>query len=154
MELNNMMRAQSVQRWHTIDTSRSQSVAEHSFNVAMIVGTICEQLGYNRGDTDRMMRRALNHDLDEVFNGDPPASSKDEVELPQDREQCIIKMADLMEAHWFINNYGIGPTGEKAVRGNYERWCRAMDQLAKKHFILYDVMEEVRIAMGSALGRR
>lgn len=59
----------NVARWHTIPTNKGQTVAEHSWGVAMI----CRELW----PTDyELMEAALCHDLGEGFTGDVPWPAK------------------------------------------------------------------------------
>jgi 5'-deoxynucleotidase YfbR-like HD superfamily hydrolase len=58
------------------------------------------------------MCEALLHDVDEVYTGDPP-SSLGTVDLIRkinniSPTEAIVKMADLLEAAWFIKNNFMG----------------------------------------------
>ena len=76
MKLDELLMCQGIQRWHIVDTSRTQSVAEHSFNVAMIVCKFMEKMGCKNEDIAQNMVMALAHDADEVHEGDVPAIAK------------------------------------------------------------------------------
>ena len=52
MKLNDMMRAQHVKRFHIVNTTKSQSVAEHSFNVALIARAIAIKMGFDSENID------------------------------------------------------------------------------------------------------
>jgi 5'-deoxynucleotidase len=60
-----------VRRYHTVQTIGHQTVAEHSFNVAMIL----LDLTNGKAHAD-LLKAALYHDLPEVFTGDIPATAK------------------------------------------------------------------------------
>lgn len=120
-----------VERWTIIPTIRPQSVAEHSFGVAMIADAFCEELGLGRGSAIRQdaTRWALWHDVDEIFTGDIPTPMK--MQVPKHVmveaeklsganthiEECgsslaleIVKLADLVEACRFLNTWGVEPS--------------------------------------------
>ena len=56
-------------------------------------------------DRKNLMIRALDHDMEEVFTGDLPSTSKS-FKLPQNRLDGILKLADLIEAEYFLSQYG------------------------------------------------
>lgn len=60
-----------VRRYHTIQTIGHQTVAEHSFHVAMILLELT-----NGQASAELLKAALYHDLPEVFTGDIPATAK------------------------------------------------------------------------------
>ena len=123
MNIQDKLRAGSVKRFHIVETTKTQSIAEHSFNVAMIAGAIGALLGW---DLSPVYRDALFHDIPEVMTGDLPHLFKkelkkrvdfDEIEdyfmedekvWMHDEVKIIIKMADIMEATWFISEWGVG----------------------------------------------
>lgn len=62
--------AGAVKRYHTVDTLRQQTVAEHSWGVAMILLT-CVPF-----PSRELVSQALYHDMAEVLTGDVPATAK------------------------------------------------------------------------------
>lgn len=121
MGIQNLLRAQSVKRWTIVQTVKDQSLAEHTFNVTMIARAICKEL---RHDDAEVTKAALAHDLDEIFTGDIPtpfktAAREKGVELNDiyekvtnrklsDLDSRIVKIADIVEAYWFIREFGVG----------------------------------------------
>lgn len=121
-----------VPRWVIVPTMRRQSVAEHSFNVAIIVQELFNRYPRlaERSEGEPFIRRfntihhALHHDLDECVTGDIPRHAKkmvlrakrDMVELIPDRpdvgltinEMEIVKLADIMEAATWLAINGVG----------------------------------------------
>jgi 5'-deoxynucleotidase YfbR-like HD superfamily hydrolase len=92
-------------------------VAEHAFNVARIAEEIAADWFGVQYQSDQMlaiMRIALHHDDDEALTGDIPAPAKkffvegylDKVHSlcydASDQSYAIVKLADLMEAYWFL----------------------------------------------------
>ena len=74
------LRACHVRRWHIVQTSREQTLAEHSFAVAVIAGTLAAAMHYKGLMHDRLklalLQHALAHDLIEVRTGDMPTPFK------------------------------------------------------------------------------
>src|SRR5262245_21166955 len=104
-----------VPRWVILRTIQKQSVAEHCFNVERIATQIA-LLWF--GETERVTlisQLALHHDDDEAITGDIPTPAKarlmeeiiDDRDTPwytltSDRDKKIVKLADMMEAWWFL----------------------------------------------------
>lgn len=63
-----------VKRYHTIQTIGQQSVAEHSFHVAMVCIEIQRRNGVQC--SAELLKAALFHDLPEHKTGDVPATAK------------------------------------------------------------------------------
>jgi len=65
-----------VKRWHTAETTTPQSVAEHSFGVALILLRIVpeERMSLN------LLKAALLHDMGELETGDIPYATKKRLE--------------------------------------------------------------------------
>ena len=118
LSIQDTLRAQGVNRWHIVETSRPQSVAEHSFNVAMIAMELAYLIpSLSKPD---VMAAALMHDIDEVVTGDIPTPTKERLgtvsthqkfDPYQDSDHnigAIVKLADLIETWWFIHNFGLG----------------------------------------------
>lgn len=77
MTPRDLMRAQYVNRWQIVPTSRPQNVAQHSWAVAMLAMNLwCRRTGGQPGEaaTDvelgKIAVMALWHDAPEVFTGD------------------------------------------------------------------------------------
>lgn len=64
-----------VPRWVITRNIRTQSVAEHSFYVAVYAGQLAHYLEYE-GDLGTLLHYALWHDVEEVFTGDIPGPAK------------------------------------------------------------------------------
>ena len=119
LKIQDVMRCKNVTRWHIVDCIKGQSLAEHSFNVAMIGAAIAIKKGV---DPKPVMIAALLHDLSEVLTGDLPPTTKKlsgykdptvsvlghlVVDLdPQ--VQHILKLADLVDAVAHLELYGHG----------------------------------------------
>jgi putative nucleotidyltransferase with HDIG domain len=111
-----------VPRWGIARTIRTQSVAEHSFYVAIYA----EQLGYWLGfDEGFLAHAALYHDIDECFMSDIPGPVKRNISdkekmgayrfsetqrrfgpqlILSDEIKSIIKCADLLDECFFLTD--------------------------------------------------
>jgi len=64
-----------VPRWSIIRTLRTQSVAEHSYYVAIYADQIAELIEW-KGSKYDLFRLAMFHDLDEILSGDIASPAK------------------------------------------------------------------------------
>ena len=123
-----VLRSETVTRWHIVHTIRHQSVAEHSAGVAFIALHICHQRGLSHERTNEVVMAALLHDVPEVLMGDLVPPTKEYLGLheaisglesrmtyagrtlcpPSDKEAAdIIKLADKVEALVFLEHNGV-----------------------------------------------
>lgn len=131
-----IVRFAAVKRWHMIDTTKTQSLAEHSANVALLARYIAAKApDMYFGSSVAVAGYALVHDLEEVFTGDIPTLTKrhlsgikelEEAVLPgifrlnppdSQRVKTLIKICDLADGIRFIKIYGIGTTAAWASAG-------------------------------------
>jgi len=119
-----------IPRWAIIRTYRQQSVAEHSYFVALYTDWLGSLVGLDPDEHQYAVREALWHDIGERFSGDIPTPFKkaarvdesvvDEAtgrehpwyrqqhqerlhgETDQMRALCIVKIADLLDALTFL----------------------------------------------------
>ena len=171
MNLELRMRASHVKRWQIVQVSREQTLAEHSFNVAMIAERINSDS--NAGlDMAEVYRWALHHDLIEVLTGDLNTVFKarvkdiygsdatDRVESGIDvgydnikHETCdlvkfIVKLADTIDAYVFLDLHGVGHHARNEVS---PRIFEHLQQLAEygdvkwriRPQITYDIIGEL-----------
>jgi 5'-deoxynucleotidase YfbR-like HD superfamily hydrolase len=109
-----------VPRWTIIRTLRAQSVAEHSYFVALYAKRIGELLGLSLEEMAELVWAALVHDADEMITGDVPTPSKKRhLYIHRDRvlddmgygepdisaySKDILKVADVYEACMFLTD--------------------------------------------------
>jgi 5'-deoxynucleotidase len=133
MNLRQKLRASHIKRWHIVETTKQQSVAEHSFNVWLICEEMSAILKFDPSTRLIVAEYALHHDLPEVFIGDLPTSMKniyrnsrseiDELTESLDPKSTtnnrvannVVKLADNLEAAMFIALHGVG-SHAKSVR--------------------------------------
>lgn len=119
-----IVRMSSVKRWHMVDTTRTQTLAEHSMNVALLawyIARTCPE-GYFMSP-DRAAVVGLLHDIEESVTGDIQSITKHFLwPMIQDIEsdlipgslqtECdgdiasLVKICDLADGIRFIRVYG------------------------------------------------
>jgi len=166
------LRACHVRRWHIVQTSREQTLAEHSFAVAVLAGSLAAAMRYSglmhHGLQLKLLQHALSHDLIEVRTGDMPtpfkrfleeAGGKGIVEKAEDlvdrdhsgamrtvagtEIETIVKLADLIEAIYFLQDNGVGAHAKTVLDGLRFNLTNAVND-AVKEWPALDVREGVR----------
>jgi len=141
MNLCDLYRAGDVIRWQIVKTVRPQSIAEHSFGVAMITMKLRVEIDMPDAFEHIAMTWALWHDLPEIFTGDIATPLKKHI-----RGHCVtepfsvfengvcgedykliykmahetfpeiaavVKLADLIESIKFLSQNAVTEHGEK-----------------------------------------
>lgn len=151
------LRACHVRRWHIVQTSREQTLAEHSFAVSVIAGSLAAKMRW-RGllHPDKkadLLLWALRHDLIEVLTGDVPTPFKkvlrkvggedvfDKAEDEVDKDfgasyrqiagteiEMIVKIADMIESIYFLQDNGVGPHAKSVLTLLREDLSRMVDK--------------------------
>lgn len=145
-----VMRLHSVKRWHMIDTTRTQNLAEHTANVAMLTLLLARTAPGMYFDVGDAVMAALVHDIGEVFVGDIPTMTKPyltgiaELELEvtpkvlqtnvQAKEKLLIKICDLADGIRFIRTHGVDITAKHAQEGLEARLRQCYIQAAGDHW--------------------
>lgn len=135
-DLEAVMRIAAVKRWHMIDTTRIQTLAEHTANVALLAMVIAEsapQMYFGPGGF--VAAAGLVHDIPEVFTGDIPSHTKASINNPQLEEleqlvtpidmhrrirdtpkhvKTLIKVCDIVDGIRFIRLHGVDVTATHA----------------------------------------
>jgi len=136
-DLEAVMRFHAVKRWHMIDTTRQQTLAEHSANDALLAFVIANKAPRMFfGPAENVTTAALVHDLGEVFTGDIPSHTKSagvlhtrlhQLEqatlpkslniIPDDHIKGLIKVCDLADGIRFVRLHGVDITAKHAQIG-------------------------------------
>jgi len=122
LTLKDRLRLDEVERWHTVPTTRSQTVAGHTYGVIVIAQSLAQsfvnrsQEEWPRAQYDKWMHAvldsALNHDVDEVLTGDIPSPNKEPYNWDGPISvQKIVKIADVIETWLWIRQYKTGHYG-------------------------------------------
>lgn len=114
--MNELRNAAMTVRCHTVRTLKPQTLAEHSYHVAMLCWKLCD-----REPSAELLKAAMFHDLAESRTGDIPATAKWEsamlreaLQLMEDnfesehhlycsltpKEMLVLKWADALELAW------------------------------------------------------
>lgn len=134
-----ILRAQHINRWTIVATTRPQSLAEHTFNTIAMFRDLCHRMSW---DDVIPMKAAFEHDLDEVLTGDIPSPAKaimrskgmepKELEGPQKNvdklteiQHKAFKAIDILESVHFLDNFG---TGQRANFVRQRLWEDFMDR--------------------------
>lgn len=143
-----VMRMHSVKRWHMIDTTRQQTLAEHSANVGLLAMMVARTAPINFFDPYTIVGAvALCHDIEEAFTGDIPTHTKryltgldaleEEVRHRVFTVPCnvntamLVKICDLADGIRFIRLHGVDMTAAHAQEGLEDQLIAKMDSAAE-----------------------
>lgn len=144
--LKQKLRLQQVKRWPICVTGKDQSVAEHSYNVALIARCLAMAVG-DMATLTAVTEYALIHDADEWWTGDIPSPFKRELRAKcppvqphldgdlkvPDLIRGIVKLADCLEAIHYIREFGGSriATGEifEDIHLNFDRNLEKFDRV-------------------------
>lgn len=148
--LESIMRIQAVKRWHMIDTTRTQNLAEHSANVAMLAMLIALSAPIEFFD-DPILAAAVGlvHDLPEAFTGDIPSHTKKMLEGFDGLEKAVtpsgfalsarpstimlVKMCDIADGIRFIRLHGVDMTAVHAREGLEDQMLKILQSAEHDH---------------------
>lgn len=141
MEFHEFMRCGHVKRWHVINTTRQQTVAEHHYMVALIALELLKRTGMpmDTSSTFQLVMTALFHDMPEIRYGDMPTPGKkfikdrfgedafdkmDATLMPvtpyiggtlDPSWESMVKLADKIEAAYWLSENGSGTHAKKVA---------------------------------------
>jgi len=160
--LETVMRLHSVKRWHMIDTTRHQTLAEHSANVALLAYFIAKTSPINHFDDPMAVAvYGLVHDVAEAFTGDIPSHTKrmisgvDELERAvssaifdvnvNENSMILVKMCDLADGIRFVRLHGVDLTATHARKGLEDQLRRKLDdrEMNWPEELYYHVREQI-----------
>lgn len=134
MRIQDLMRAASVKRWTIVTTSRDESLAEHSFLVLLLARDIALRAKLPIDEVNYCIFDAISHDLHEIHTGDVPTPAKEKalmVPTPRGKNakhtpwsetsELVVKFADLIQAWWFISQWGTGRHAEEVAKNCHVR---------------------------------
>jgi 5'-deoxynucleotidase YfbR-like HD superfamily hydrolase len=168
-----------VPRWQLAPRIRTQSVAEHSYFVALYTEEICVLLAMSQSQTAECVRYALYHDIAEATTGDIPGPVKKAIVDPDKfaayeklaeqkaglcdaddwgtEVKAIVKIADLIDEVFYLKSEEMlgNRTLKHALETSMYRFHNAV-QLApmsydKKQTVLNSVQGQLGEAEGGAI---
>lgn len=158
LKLRDILRAQNVKRWIIVNTSRNQSLADHTFNVIAITRELCRKLGVEDANC---IKYAFDHDLDEILTGDIPTPAKKRLGIDSgysgksknecsDFEVAIVKMADVIEAILFVEENGVGQHASEVMGYLRDKFDSLFWENKRRGWLkLSEAGHEVRVAIHS-----
>ncbi len=133
MTLREMLNLSYVPRWAVVPMLRPQSVADHSWRVAVIANELAFRM---RGSSDygslpgtSVIRRAIFHDIDEAETGDIPATVKGPYTIPEELIALAVKVADVIETRTWLQMWGHPSAVERILADNDPRFGALLDAL-------------------------
>lgn len=145
-----ILRLSHVPRWVIVPTLKTQTVADHSWRVAVISVELAQLLRAGRSFQLEAAAVAVFHDVDECLTGDVPASTKPSPSYSTMKDvDVVVKVADYFEALTWIGMWGHGPGIPKVEEFIKGRLGIATEELRKRwpiHAVnivtrLHDLME-------------
>lgn len=153
LTLPDIYRTQHVRRWHIVQSKREQTVAEHSFMVAMISMAIMKEFEITSPETRSLVFEwALMHDLPEVVLGDTvspvKAKAKQAFKIMEDMvdpklrvfEEVlpdiiirIVKAADYIDALKFLDTEGVNGQAKSIFTRLYSDFFEHLDSSQELH---------------------
>lgn len=155
--IQEVMRLSNIKRWGIIEMLKQQSVAEHSFKVAMLSKAVAMEIPIERRPHDFMHNIvfwAMVHDLPELVTGDLPASFKRHIKeevaqaeakmFPQmttfknhmsDLVKDIVKMCDYVEAIHFADRFCCDTRREEILKEMRGFMAEYVDKMEDRHSI-------------------
>lgn len=158
----------SIKRWGVIDMSRDQSVAEHSYHVAIIAMEI-GQFYFAESESPpiaELLKWSLTNDLPELLTGDIPTPAKQYIDLHQlDKENfpeytdykeeldpnilIVVKAADYIEALRFCVHYCCDTRREEVIADIISNFRDLLDE----NPLLLKSCEEAGLVSSGALSK-
>ena len=152
-DFDQVMKLSNIKRWGIVEMSRPQSVAEHSFNVAIICKVLAEKIGLCDGAQINLLAWALMHDLPEVVTGDIPSPLKQfrpttfidlekemfpkydylKQKISTDGLAHIVKVADYVDAIQFARKFCIDARKEAIISEMLLRLAIVIDVVEVTH---------------------
>ena len=169
MNFYDLMRASHVKRWHIVNTSKEQNLAEHQWNVTTI-GLRLYELTEGREPPAGFIAALMFHDVAEIRYGDVPTPGKafmrevlgdcagdffqhmDKLvcpttpfvnNVPDSAWSVMIRLADMIEAAWWIRENGCGHHAQVVAS---KLWDSLEDYVHKTG--LYTEINSILISLG------
>lgn len=164
--LLDMLALSNIPRWAIVDMRKEQSVADHSFRVAIIALELRNRMDTGTQDVmGELVLYALMHDVEESRSGDIPPEYKALIVAPApvdaatfdpgevldrkvgnkvgDTVRRLVKLADLIEALTFILRHGTGDAHTKRIISDLNSKISVQCASAEQHQIVRNLIVEI-----------
>lgn len=167
LKLHDILRAGTVKRFHLVNTTRVQTLAEHQYGVAILASEIANRAGWAHDKVAAIACVALVHDADEVRTGDIPTPTKKRMRAkfgaafddvlgefdPLQGESLsagvavILKCADYLESILFLGEHRVGRHAETVMDDIYEDALAYFDRAGEYGVIARQILSELENAV-------
>lgn len=163
--LHDIIRAGTVKRFHIVNTTRIQTLAEHQWGVAVLACEIAGRLGWDDAAVARLALLSIVHDAGEVRTGDVPTptkarlrealgSSADEVLAQFDPTldvskpfKAVMKCADYLESMIFLMEHKVGRHSDAVMDDIMTHAFRHFDLVGEPGRIANQIWSEIQNAV-------
>jgi len=163
--LHDILRAGTVKRFHIVNTTRVQTLAEHQWGVAILACEIASRMGWPDSDVARLALLSIVHDAGETRTGDVPTPTKtrlrdalgsaaDDVlaqfdsvlEVPRPFK-AVMKCADYLESMIFLQEHKVGRHADVVMDDIMTHAMRYFDLVGEPGRIAMVVWSEIQNAI-------
>ena len=157
-----VMHMMVIKRWGIVSMTRPQSVAEHSYNVAMMALNIYNNSCCLDVSVEWILTLALTHDLPEIHTGDIPTPLKtDDIkqaikeyenanypklsafkQQSREIELLVVKIADIMEAITYCRRYSDDPRSDEVIQGLHDAITSLLNSIPNSMVAVRDDLKE------------
>lgn len=165
--LHDIIRAGTVKRFHIVNTTRIQTLAEHQWGVAILACEIAGRLGWDDAAVARLALLSIVHDAGETRTGDVPTptktrlrealgSSADEVMAQFDpsryiavdpMDKAVMKCADYLESMIFLMEHKVGRHADAVMDDIMTHAFRHFDLVGEPGRISHQIWSEIQNAV-------
>jgi hypothetical protein len=160
--LTDLLALSHVPRWAIVRHHGHQNVADHTFRVLVIYTELCRRLEIEIFVPGLLY--ALYHDAPESRTGDIPTPAKERIEVigseedfvpwmidigypdPDPVHEKLVQLADLIEAHTFIERHGHGDHSKRVAAALYAKMRQMAD--AKMWAVATTIIDEITYEAG------
>jgi hypothetical protein len=164
--LHDILRAGTVKRFHIVNTTRVQTLAEHQWGVAILACEIAGRLGWDDAAVARLAALCIVHDAGETRTGDVPTPTKtrlreatgslaDEVFAQFDPVattdippwiKITLKCADYLESMIFLMEHKVGRHADAVMDDIMTHGFRFFDLAGESGVVAKQIWSEIQNA--------
>lgn len=163
--LHDILRAGTVKRFHIVNTTRVQTLAEHQWGVAVLACEIAGRLNLADSEVARLALLSIVHDAGEVRTGDVPTPTKtrlrealggladnvlaqfDPVLNIEPKLKAIMKCADYLESMIFLMEHKVGRHADAVMDDIMTHAMRYFDLVGEPGRVSMQIWSEIQNAV-------